>query len=72
MGMSTVEIAEKYVKLQNSIVDLCDRLAIEEEITNDLYQLVTKHYNETVDWIKWEKQFDAEIASSMRSEADGT
>jgi len=70
--MSTVEIAEKYVKLQNSIVDLCDRLAIEEEITNDLYQLVTKHYNETVDWIKWEKQFDAEIASSMRSEADGT
>jgi len=70
--MSTVEIAEKYVELQNSIVDLCDRLAIEEEITNDLYQLVTKHYNETVDWIKWEKQFDAEIASSIRSEADGT
>ncbi len=70
--MSTIEIAEKYVKLQSSMLDLCDSLDIEEELTNDLYQLVTKHYNETADWIKWEKQFDAEMASSLRSEADGT
>ena len=69
--MSTIEIAEKYVKLQNDIIDLCDTLDIEEELTNDLYQIVTKHYNEIVDWIRWEKQFDAEIASSLRSEADG-
>ena len=43
--MSTVEIAEKYVKLQNDIIDLCDTLDVEEELTNDLYQIVTKHYN---------------------------
>ena len=37
---------EKCVELQEDIVDLCDSFDIEEEITNDLYQVVTKHYEE--------------------------
>ena len=63
---------EKCVELQDDIIDLCNRLDIEEEIVNDLYQVVTNHYIEAIDWARWEKQFDAEIASSIRSEADGT
>ena len=63
---------EKCVELQDDIIDLCNRLDIEEEIVNDLYQVVTNHYIETRDWERWEKRFDAEIASSIRSEADGT
>ena len=50
---------EKCVELQEDIVDLCDSFDIEEELTNDLYQVVTKHYEEGVLWAAWEKQFYA-------------
>ena len=48
---------EKCVELQEDIVDLCDSLDIEEEITNDLYQVVTKHYEEEIHWEVWEKTY---------------
>ena len=42
--------------LQLDLIDLCCEHDVEEEITNDLYQVVTKHYEEGVLWAAWEKQ----------------
>ena len=56
MGYGRMITLEKCVELQEDIVDLCDTLDIEEEITNDLYQVVTKHYEEGILWAAWEKQ----------------
>ena len=49
--------------LQFDLIDLCCEHDVDEEITNDLCQVVTKHYKETLDWARWEKEFDAVISS---------
>jgi|6_EtaG_2_1085325.scaffolds.fasta_scaffold16961_2 hypothetical protein len=48
---------EKSEKLQGEIIDICDRLDIDEEITNELCHIVKKHFRETADWARWEKQY---------------
>ena len=43
--------------LQLDLIDLCCDHDVDEELTNDLYQVVTKHYEEAILWEVWEKTY---------------